>query len=167
MIIRLQRLRRGEPSWQMQTQTKTHTHTHTHTHIHKHTHPCAHTQTRTHLDPPTHTQTHTHKQTLSKNPLKFLQVNLKITVAVAARYFNGCSSTEIVGSNSTGGIDVCLLRVLCVVRQKFLQRVYHSSRGFYRLCCVVVCDLETSRMRSCTALGRSATGKKLENYYYL
>ena len=31
----------------------------------------------------------------------------------------------------------------------------------YRLCCVVVCDLETSRMRRpWPALGRSATGKK-------
>ena len=33
----------------------------------------------------------------------------------------------------------------------------------YRLCCVVVCDLETSRMRrSWHALGRSATGKKTD-----
>ena len=32
----------------------------------------------------------------------------------------------------------------------------------YRLCCVVVCDLETSRMRMpCPALGRSATGRNL------
>ena len=32
----------------------------------------------------------------------------------------------------------------------------------YRLCCVVVCDLETSRMRrSWPALGRSATGKNI------
>jgi len=31
----------------------------------------------------------------------------------------------------------------------------------YRLCCVVVCDLETSRMRRpWLALGRSATKKK-------
>ena len=31
----------------------------------------------------------------------------------------------------------------------------------YRMCCVVVCDLETSRMRRpWPALGRSATGKK-------
>jgi len=34
----------------------------------------------------------------------------------------------------------------------------------YRLCRVVVCDLETSRMRPWPALGRSATG---ENIYKL
>jgi len=35
----------------------------------------------------------------------------------------------------------------------------------YRLCCVVVCDLETSRMRRpWPALGRSATGKKNATY---
>jgi len=37
----------------------------------------------------------------------------------------------------------------------------HSSRGVHRLWCVVVCDLETSRMRRpWPALGRSATGKE-------
>jgi len=29
---------------------------------------------------------------------------------------SGRSPAEIVGSNPTGGMDVCLLRVLCVVR---------------------------------------------------
>ena len=34
----------------------------------------------------------------------------------------------------------------------------------YRMWCVVVCDLETSRMRRAwSALGRSATGKKIMN----
>jgi hypothetical protein len=28
----------------------------------------------------------------------------------------GCLITEITGSNPAGGMDVCLLRVLCVVR---------------------------------------------------
>ena len=36
---------------------------------------------------------------------------------VAARFKAwGRSSAEIVGSNPTGGMDVCLLWVLCVVR---------------------------------------------------
>jgi len=38
----------------------------------------------------------------------------------------------------------------------------------YRLWCVIVCDLETSRMRSpWPALGRSATGKKNNNSWFL
>jgi len=36
----------------------------------------------------------------------------------------------------------------------------------YRLWCVVVCDLEPSRMRPWPALGRSVTEKNYYNYYY-
>jgi hypothetical protein len=39
------------------------------------------------------------------------------------------SPAEIVGSNPTGGMDSCLLSVLCVVRQRSLRRADHSSRG--------------------------------------
>jgi len=35
----------------------------------------------------------------------------------------------IAGSNPTGGMDVCLLWVLCVVRYRFVRRADHSSRG--------------------------------------
>ena len=38
----------------------------------------------------------------------------------------GRSSAEIVGSNPTGGMDVCLL---CVVRYRSLRRADHSSGG--------------------------------------
>jgi hypothetical protein len=38
-----------------------------------------------------------------------------------------CSLTGIVGSNPAGGMDVCLLWVLCVVRLSTLAD--HSSRG--------------------------------------
>jgi len=34
----------------------------------------------------------------------------------SSRAVCGCSPAEIVGSNPTGGMDVCLLWVLCVVR---------------------------------------------------
>jgi hypothetical protein len=59
--------------------------------------------------------------------------------------------------------ECCVLsgRGLC---DKLITRPEES----YRLCCVVVCDLETSRMRTpWHALGRSATGKKklLEGTY--
>ena len=53
-------------------------------------------------------------------------------VPVAARskaYVCGRSLAEIVGSNPTGGMDVCLLWVLCVVRLRSLRRADHSSRG--------------------------------------
>jgi hypothetical protein len=39
------------------------------------------------------------------------------------------SSTETVGSNPTGGMDVFLLWILCIVRQRSLRRTDHSSRG--------------------------------------
>ena len=41
----------------------------------------------------------------------------------------GLSSLEIVGSNPTGDLDVCLLWVLCAVRWRSLRRADHSSRG--------------------------------------
>jgi len=34
-----------------------------------------------------------------------------------------------VGSNPAGGMDICHLRVLWVVRERFLRGVDHSSRG--------------------------------------
>jgi hypothetical protein len=58
---------------------------------------------------------------------------------------SGRSPAEIVGSNPTGGMDICCeCRVLsgsgpC---DELITRPEES----YRLCCVVVCDLETSRM---------------------
>ena len=59
--------------------------------------------------------------------------------------------------------ECCVLsgRGLC---DDLITRPEESSR----LCCVVVCDLETSRMRrSWPVLGRSATGKKKGNPKYL
>jgi len=41
----------------------------------------------------------------------------------------GRSPAEIVGSNPAGGMEVCLLWVLCVVTQRTLRRADHSSRG--------------------------------------
>jgi len=56
-----------------------------------------------------------------------------VLVPVVARskaYACGRSSAETVGSNPTGGMDVCVLWVLCVVRYRSLRQVNHSSRGF-------------------------------------
>jgi hypothetical protein len=41
----------------------------------------------------------------------------------------GRSLAGIVGSNPGGVMDVCLLGVLCVVRDRSLWRADHSSRG--------------------------------------
>jgi len=65
--------------------------------------------------------------------LEFNTINKKDTpVSVAARSKTlvcSRSPAEIVGSNPAGGMDVCLLRVLCVVRYRPLRRADHSSRG--------------------------------------
>jgi len=72
-----------------------------------------------------------------------------LPVPVAARskeYVWGRSPTEIVGPNSTGGKDVCC--ECCVLSGRGLCDELITRPGeSYRLCCVVVCDLETSRMR--------------------
>jgi len=66
------------------------------------------------------------------------------------------------GSNPTGGIDVCLFWVSCVLSGRGLcDELITRPEESYRLCCVVVCDLETSKMRKpWTALGRSNLRKK-------
>ena len=78
----------------------------------------------------------------------------------------GRSLAEIVGSNpARTWISVCCeccvlsIRGLC---EELITRLEES----YRLWCVVVCDLETSRMRKqWPTLGCSATRKKYSSYY--
>ena len=68
---------------------------------------------------------------------------------------------EIVGSNPTGGMGVCC--ECCVLSGRGLcDELIIRPEESYRQWCVVVCDLETSRMRRpWPTLGRSATwGKK-------
>jgi len=56
------------------------------------------------------------------------------------------SPADIVGSNPTGGMDVC--HEYCVLSGRGLcDELITSPEDSYRLCCVVVCDLETSWMR--------------------
>jgi hypothetical protein len=50
---------------------------------------------------------------------------------------------EIVGSNPTGGMDVC--RACCVLSGRGVcDELITCPEESYRLWCVVVCDLETS-----------------------
>jgi hypothetical protein len=54
----------------------------------------------------------------------------------------GRSPTAIVGSTPTGGMDICLL---CVLSSRGLcDGLITRPEESYRLCCVVVCDHETS-----------------------
>ena len=72
----------------------------------------------------------------------------------------GRSLAEIVGSNAEGSMDFCVH--CCLLSGRGLcDGLITRPEESYRLWCVVVCDLETSRMRRpWSALGRSATGKK-------
>jgi hypothetical protein len=73
------------------------------------------------------------------------------TISKAARpkaYVCGLSPDEIVGSNLTGGMGVCLLWVLCVVMYRSLRRTDQSPGGVPpTVWCVILCDLETSWLR--------------------
>jgi len=55
------------------------------------------------------------------------------------------SPAEIVGSNPTGGMGICLLcRVLS--GRGLCDELITRPEESYRLWCVIVCDLETSRI---------------------
>jgi hypothetical protein len=70
-----------------------------------------------------------------------------VPVAAESTAWVWCRSpAEFVGSNTTGGMDVCLLWMLCVVRGLCDWLITHPEE-FYQLSCFVVCDLETSWMR--------------------
>ena len=58
---------------------------------------------------------------------------------------SGRSPAEIVGSNPTRGMDICCeCRVLS--GRGLCDELITRPEESYRLCCVVVCDLETSRI---------------------
>ena len=58
----------------------------------------------------------------------------------------GRSPAEVVGSNPTGGMDVCCECSVLLGRGLWDELITHPEES-YRLWCVVVCDLETSWMR--------------------
>ena len=81
-------------------------------------------------------------------------------VARSKTWVYGRSLGGIVGSNPAEGMDVCV--EYCVMSGRGLcDGLITRPEKSYRLWCVVVCDLETSRMRRpWPTLGRSATEKK-------
>ena len=65
-----------------------------------------------------------------KNKAWLVQLIMPVPVAARSKaWVCSRSPAEIVGSNPTGGMDVCLLWVLCVVRYRSLRRADHSPRG--------------------------------------
>jgi hypothetical protein len=68
-----------------------------------------------------------------KIEITFELTSMDVLIPVAAKFkawVCGRSLTAIADSNPAGDMDVCLLRVLCVVRQRSLLRADLSSGGF-------------------------------------
>jgi len=69
---------------------------------------------------------------LNINSVNIIYIYLHTPVPVDARYKTwvcGLSNVVISGLNPAGGMDVCPLWMLCVVRFRSLRRADHSSRG--------------------------------------
>ena len=81
--------------------------------------------------------------------------------ALSNAWVCGRSPAEIVGSNLTGGMDICLL---CVLSRGLCDELITRPEESYRLWCVVVCDLETSWMRRPWPTGGAVAPKKLLLY---
>ena len=71
---------------------------------------------------------------------------LPIPVAARSKAYVYCRApAEIMGSNPTGGMDVCC--DCCVLSGRGLyNELITRLEGSYRLWCVVVCDLETAKI---------------------
>ena len=79
---------------------------------------------------------------------KFVFVAKTLNTGPSRRYVCDRSPAEIVGSNPAGGMDVCLLWLLCVVRYRSLcDGLITRPEESYRLWCIVVCEVETSWIR--------------------
>ena len=80
----------------------------------------------------------THNRQISMPPVGF-------EPTISAGEGQGCSPAEIMGLNPTGGMDICCeCRVLS--GRGLCDELITRPEESYRLCCVVVCDLETLRM---------------------
>ena len=68
-------------------------------------------------------------------------------------------------SNPAGGHEYLSVVECCVLSgEGVCDELITRPEKSYRLWCVVVCDLETSRMRPWPALGSNATGGKKYSY---
>jgi hypothetical protein len=64
-----------------------------------------------------------------KNAIRTFLFMPTLVAARSKAWVCGCSNAEIAGSNSARGMDVCLLRELCVVRLRSLRRDDLSMRS--------------------------------------
>jgi len=71
----------------------------------------------------------------------------------------GCLPAEIVGSSPTGGMDVCCECYVLSGRGHCDELIPRTEES-YRMCCVVVCYLQTSWMRRPWPTGGCHTKKK-------
>jgi len=89
-------------------------------------------------------------------------VRVCVCVCVCGRLLAG-----ILGSNPADGVDTCLLWVCVFSGRGLCGKLITRPGESYSLPCVVVCDLETSRMRRpWPTLDRSATGGG-DTYIYI
>jgi hypothetical protein len=95
--------------------------------------------TYSHERAPTHTHTHIHIYIYIYTLLLLVVVTLPVPVAARSKVLvYGRSPTAIVGSISTEGMDVCLLRVLS--GRGICDELITRPEESYRLWRVVVCD---------------------------
>ena len=64
--------------------------------------------------------------------------------ALSRAWVCGRLPAEIVGSDPTGGMDVCLHEFCVLSGRGLCDELITRPEESYRLWCVVVCDLETS-----------------------
>ena len=82
----------------------------------------------------------THNRQISMPPVGFEPMILSRRAAA------GRSPAEILGWNPTGGMDVCLSWVFVLSGRGLCDEPITRPEESYGLCCVVVCDLQTSRI---------------------
>ena len=76
------------------------------------------------------------------------------------------SLAGIAGSNPAGGMDLCLLWILCVVRYRYLRRADHSSRGVLPSVVCLSVIAKPCEERSWTAFGSNRHRKKKVSVLY-
>jgi hypothetical protein len=78
----------------------------------------------------------------------------------------GRSSAEIVGLNPTGGMDSVCCECCVLSGRSLCDKPITRPEKSYRLWCVVMCDLETSKMRKPWPTGRMSRPKKKKKKNY-
>ena len=79
-----------------------------------------------------------------------MQISVYTSIPVTERFKARVCGRSLAGtadSNSAGGMDVSLLWMVCVVSTGLCDGPIPLPKKSYRLWCVTVCDLETSRIR--------------------